>query len=390
MVAMMARRVHDPVIVDALCQARAVPRRQVLLVVEQLRRVVPGGIGTYVRGLLQGLHELSSQAQLPSVSLFASRPPAGVDPLTSLGSALTVSSLPGPVLTRMWTWGVADVPGGFDVVHATSLASPPTRHSPLVATVHDLAFLALPDAFPGRGRRWHERAWRRTLARSTALVVPAAPVAEAVIAAGADPQAVRVIPHGSDHLPSPDDAGADAVLARLGVTASFVLSVGTLEPRKNLPRLFAAYAAASRQWEEQLPLVVVGPTGWGPGLVGRTATEAVRFAGPVEAATLAALYGRARAVAFVPLLEGFGLPVLEAMAAGAPVVASPVPSLAGADDAAVVVDATDEMSIAEGLTRLVTDAGMRTRLSDAGRRHASGLTWAQSAAAHVQLWESVR
>jgi glycosyltransferase involved in cell wall biosynthesis len=396
MAAMMARALRGPVIADAvcgpvigdaLCQARAVPRRQVLLVVEQLRRAVPGGIGTYVRGLLQGLHQLGSGTEPPSVSLFASRAPAGADPLRAFGHPVAVSSLPAPVLTRMWARGMADVPGGFDVVHATSLASPPARHSPLVVTVHDLAFRALPEAFPGRGRRWHERMWRRALARAAALVVPSAVVADAVVAAGADARAVHVIAHGSDHLPPPDDAAADAVLARLGMTGPFVLSVGTLEPRKNLPRLVTAYAKAASRWEEQVALLVVGPTGWGSGVAG--ATGGVHFAGPVEDGVLSALYARARAVAFVPLLEGFGLPVLEAMAAGAAVVASPVPSLAGVDGAAVVVDPTDETSMADGLLRVVTDAGLRAELVEAGRRHAAGSTWARSAAAHVRLWESV-
>ena len=366
------------------------PSRRVLLVVEQLRRAVPGGIGTYVRGVLQGLHELTSNRELPSVTLYASRPPGRTDPLASCGDPLAVSPLPASLLTRAWTRGFTDVPSDYDVVHATSLATPPARHAPLVTTVHDLAFREVPDAFPGRGRRWHERAWRRALARSAALVVPATSVAEAVVAAGAEPRSVHVIPHGSDHLPPPDDAAADELLARLGVPASFVLSVGTLEPRKNLVRLVAAHQQASRRWGERVPLVVVGPIGWGPGLAHHLgSSDAVRLAGAVDAATLAALYARALAVAFVPLLEGFGLPVLEAMAAGTPVVASPVPSLAGAGGVAEVVDPTDEASIVEGLTRLVTDAGLRASLAEAGRRHAAGLTWARSAAAHAQLWDSL-
>jgi glycosyltransferase involved in cell wall biosynthesis len=392
MAAMMARQIAEPVIADALCQARAVSGRQVLLVVEQLRRAVPGGIGTYVRGLLQGLGELGDPEAdgSPSVTLYASRPRREPDPLAALGHALSVSRLPAPLLTRAWTWGLADVPRGPEVIHATSLAAPPARHAPLVVSVQDLAFRDVPEAFPPRGRRWHERAWSEALRRASLLVVPAASVADRVVSAGADRAKVRVVPHGSDHLPPPDDGAAEALLEHLGVPGAFLLSVGTLEPRKNLRRLLAAFAAVSTTWSEEVALVIVGPTGWGDA-TGDAAVSApgVHLAGPVAAGTLAALYARALAVAFVPLLEGFGLPVLEAMAAGTPVVASAVPSLDGSHGAALVVDPTDVSSIAEGLSRVVADEALRRALVEAGLRHATALTWARSAAAHVELWRSV-
>ena len=324
------------------------------------------------------------------MALYASRPRHRPDPLRALGHQLVVSRLPAPLLTRAWIWGLADVPPGAAVIHATSFAAPPARHAPLVVSVQDLAFRDLPEAFPARGRRWHERAWRRALQRASVLVVPAGSVADRVVSEGADRAKVRVVPHGSDHLPPPDGAAADDLLARLGVRGPFLLSVGTLEPRKNLRRLLAAHAAASTTWDEAVPLVVVGPTGWGdaPGDAGASA-EGARFAGQVAAGTLAALYQRALALAFVPLLEGFGLPVLEAMAAGTPVVASAVPSLDGSAGAAFIVDPTDESSIADGLTRVVSDDALRRRLVEAGRLHASELTWARSAAAHVELWRSI-
>ena len=359
----------------------------VLLVAEQLRRTVPGGIGTYVRGLLLGLGRRDrAGAATPPLTLYASRPPRGVDSLGALGRALRSSPLPGPVLTRLWDAGVLDVPGGFPVVHATSLAVPPARRAALVVTVHDMAWRRASDAASSRARRWHEAALGRALRRASAFVVPGDPVAAELVAAGAPASAVHVVPHGSDHLPAPDDAAARRLLDALGVHDEFVLSVGTLEPRKNLRRLVEAYAAARPMLPEPWPLVVVGPRGWGGAAAAVPAAAGVVLAGAVPGATLAALYRRARLLAYVPLEEGFGLPPLEAMASGTPVVASPMPSTG---DAAVVAEPTDVYDIASAVVRAGTDAALRRRLVALGRARAAALTWEASAEAHVRLWESL-
>ena len=128
---------------------------------------------------------------------------------------------------------------------------------------------------------------------------------------------------------------------------------------------------------------VVGPTGWGPRM---TQEPGVVLAGPVPAGALAALYARARLLAYVPLTEGFGLPPLEAMAACTPVVASPLP---GTGDAAHVVDPLDVDAIADGLARVASDDGLRSRLVTAGLLRAGELTWAASARRHVELWRSM-
>lgn len=378
--------------------------RRVVLVAQQLRRRAPGGIGTYVRGLLKGLgpeHENgdgeavrtghgrvgsgSETAGQVTVTLFAGRPARRPDPLVELGHRVSNSPLPAPALSRLWAVGLGGVPGNFDVVHAPSLDAPPVRHNALVVTVHDLAWRELPDAFPRRGRRWHETMFRRALDSASALVVPSLPVADALCRAGARSDQVHVIAHGSDHLPPPDDAAARRLLDRLGVTGDFLLAVGTLEPRKNLSRLLCAHERARSGGLEPLPLVVVGPQGWGQADAARSRGE-VRLAGPVPAATLAALYGRARLLAFVPLMEGFGLPPLEAMAAGTPVLASPVPSVG---DAALLVDPYDVSAMADGLVRLSGDGELRSRLSQQGLARAAERRWVDSANDHVRLWESL-
>lgn len=350
---------------------------RVLVVAEQLRRQAPGGIGTYVSALLRAV----AGRDLIDVATYASRTRRRSDPLDELGVAKRLSPLPGRALTRLWDAGWVRAPRGYDVVHASSLAAP--RAPRLVVTVHDLAWRQVPDAFPARGRRWHEAALGRALAHAAAFVVPSRQTAEHLSDAGAPRDRITVIEHGSDHLPTADNHATAVLLRWLGVEGPFLLAVGTLEPRKNLQRLITAFNAARPSLPEPWPLVVVGPTGWGD--LGAL-PSGVLLAGPVRPAVLSALYAAARCLAYVPLLEGFGLPAIEAMRAGLPVVASPMPSVG---DAARVIDPLDVDAIAYGLLKASADDGVRAELIEAGLRRAQELTWARAAERHVALWTAL-
>jgi len=370
----------------------------VLLVVEQLRRRVPGGIGRYANGLLQGLADDGAGG----VTLFASRVPGAParrggrpgDPLASFGLPVRTSRLPGRLLTRAWDRGRAALPAGFDLVHTVSLAIPPVGApgTPLLATVHDLSWRRHADATTARGRRWHEAALGRALRLVDAFVVPSVAVADELVAAGAPRATVSVIGWGGDHLPPPDLPGASALLEGAGVTGSYLLSVSTLEPRKNLARLAAAYALARSRLPEPWPLVVVGPPGWGGVDLAKAPPEGVVPVGPVDDGVLAGLYAQARAFAYVPLSEGFGLPPLEAMGQGLPVVASvTVPSAGDASEAssAWCVDPLDVAAIADGLLRVSTDEALRAELVANGVARARSRTWRMVAQDHRSLWGSL-
>jgi glycosyltransferase involved in cell wall biosynthesis len=323
---------------------------------EQLRRRVPGGIGTYVCGLAQGLAAMGADA--PDVSFVGGR-------------------LPPSLLTRAWDRRWLGVPGGSGLVHATSTAVPWRGGGPRVVAIHDVAWRVVPEAFPSHGRQWHEAAVQRALSRAAALVVPSEATAAALGAAG---RAV-VIELGCDHLPWPDDLAAGALLDRLGVHGPYLLTVSTLEPRKNLARLVEAYALARPRLPEPWPLVVVGPVGWGAEV---QVVPGVLLGGFVSGGALASLYARAQCVAYVPLVEGFGLPAVEAMRAGAPVVASPMPSTGGA---ALEVNPLDSEAIAAGVLSAAADEQQRSLLIAAGRARAGQLRWEVAARAHVAVWE---
>lgn len=354
-----------------------------LVVAEQLRRRVPGGIGTYVSSLTGALVAAGTE-----VTLWASRPPRGRSPgapppdrVAALGTTRVTSALPSRALVAAWDRGWAGPPPGFDVVHATSLAVPPAGRAPMTVMVHDLAWRRAPETFPERGRRWHEAALGRALARAALLLTPSRLTADDLVLAGAPASKVEVVEEGCDHLPPPDHAGADALRAALGIEEDYLLTVSTIEPRKNLERLVAAYGQARARLPHPAQLVVVGPAGWGGDLSPR---PGVVMAGHVEEpAVLAGLYVRARLVVSVPLVEGFGLPAVEPMALGTPVVASPQPSTGGA---AYEVDPHDVGSIADGLTRVATDEALRADLVAAGRERAARLTWSAAADHHRQLW----
>jgi glycosyltransferase involved in cell wall biosynthesis len=285
----------------------------------------------------------------------------------------------------------------FEVLFAPNFVPPPTRTRRLVITIHDLAFRRFPETAPAATRRWLTRL-DRAVREAAEIVVPSqATRADLVDLYRVDPERVTVIHHGVDHdrfrPASPGEV--DRVRRRYGIDGPYLLFVGGLEPRKNLPALLSGYAALP---DELRPALVLAGAAvpWNP--EGRTAlAEAlgdlpahsrgrVILTGYVGDPDRAPLYAGAEALAFPSRYEGFGLPVLEAMACGTPVVTSNVsalPEIAGDD--AVLVDPDDVRSIADGLRRVLEDESLRDRLRAAGPARAARFTWDESARRHVEV-----
>jgi len=270
--------------------------------------------------------------------------------------------------------------GAVDVIHATGLAMPP-RSAPIVLTVHDLAFVHHPEHFSAPGRRFFRQSL--DLARRDADLVlcsSRATLADCV-AAGFDENRLRHVPLGIDPEPV-DDAQAARVRKAYSLSRPYVLWVGTIEPRKNLAGLLDAFA----QLDADVDLVLVGPRGWKEDLERRLdempvrVRERVRALGFVPQADLGPLYAGAAAFCFPSLLEGFGFPVLEAMAQGTPVVTSDGTSTAElAADAGLLVDPRDAAAIAAALERVLRDDELAETLRSAGRARAAEYTWARTA-----------
>jgi glycosyltransferase involved in cell wall biosynthesis len=306
------------------------------------------GTARHIRGLLGALRE---------------RPDVDLE-LLSFGGAGRVSSV---VRDAVWyPIGLRRRARAVDVLHCTTFRGPAGGRVPTVLTVHDLAILRFPEAFP----QWHRLYGRAGLARvlraADAIVsVSEFTKSETVELATVPSDRIRVVANGVDPAFVPEGPRANG---------DYVLAVATLEPRKNLTRVVEAADLAG------VELRVVGARGWG-------GVDVHGWMGEVPDAQLAALYRGARCVLYPSLYEGFGLPVLEAMACGTPVVTSRGGSTEEvAGGAAILVDPHDVASIVDGIRET---ASRRHELVPLGLARAREFSWERAASSVVELWEEL-
>ena len=274
-----------------------------------------------------------------------------------------------------------------DVCHVAAAPAPLAWRGPLVLTLHDVSLLREPGLHPRRRVRLGVPLLRDAVRRATRIIVPSqATAADAERLLGVDPARLHVIAEApaAHFRPITDPAALDAVARRYGVEPGGLLALGTLEPRKNLARLVDAWSSLRADgWGGQL--ILAGANGWpDTALQARlddpALAPAIRRLGFVADADLPALLSMAGAVAYPSLLEGFGLPVVEALACGAPTVTADRGATAEvAGDAALLVDPEDVAAIAAALRLALTDGATRERLRTAGPARAARFTWETAA-----------
>ncbi len=330
------------------------------------------GIGRYARELLRALGGAGADVEL---ELFGLPPEVDETEARRQLWGLSCGLHPG--------WQIE--PGSIDLFHSTAWNVPAGFDAPLLFTCHDLTFLTHPECHT-LDNKVHclTGLLSANLAGAHFLAVSQATADELRRQLGIDAERVEVI----HHAPSPDlqplsrEKARRLLGERFAVHGAPVLAVGTLEPRKNLGRLLDAYAGLDEDLRSAHPLILAASGGWkNAELLARCAEiETAHRVEPNGDDDLALLYSAAAVFAYPSLAEGFGLPVVEAMACGAPVITSNVSSLPEvAGDAARLVDPLDAGDLRRALDELLRDPDERQRLRDLGRTRAASFSWTETA-----------
>ena len=335
----------------------------------------PTGVARYTRELADALVQRGMELERYAFALRGS-PPAGVRRMR----------LPARMVQAAWRRlgepRVERLTGPVDVVHGTNFVLPPAR-APGVVTIHDLSFHR-PDTFPG-GQRLRELVpW--SVKRAAVILTPSKAVAEEVVSRYVvDPASVTVTPEAVAPVFFGATPLSDTALQRLRIPGPFVLAAGNIEPRKNLPGLLQAWRLVADDLEGWT-LVLAGPKGWGPHL---EPAPRVVLPGWLGDETLPGLIAAAEIFCYPSFYEGFGLPPLEAMAAGTPVVVGNYPCAREVlEDAALIVEPADVEALASALSSLARDNSLRRRLVLRGRARASDFSWAKTAAATEKAYSA--
>src|SRR5215475_4975315 len=349
-----------------------------------------GGNETYIANLIKSLAEIDGDNRYTIYLANAGAAAQWREEFTNRYKNFGVRLLPPPTpLVRVpvyLTYELFRRP--VDVLHVQYTA-PPFCRAPLVVTIHDLAFERMPETFTRRGSFQLKLTVRRTAKKAARIATVSEYSRQDLLSIyKLSPEKVVVTYNGVESIFTPQPSipnEAEEVRRRFGISRDFLLAVGSLQPRKNLIRLIRAYARLRSEREDFRPqLVIVGRKLW----LASEIFDEVNLTGYVADEDLPALYRAARAFVYPSLFEGFGLPPLEAMACGTPVVTSDVssmPEITG--DAALLIDPNDEGALANALIEVVNNDRLRADLREKGIAQAKKFTWRDAAEKTLRLYQ---
>jgi len=362
----------------------SVPR--VAYLVEQCWHRVPGGTAVATAEIANALIR-RNDVELRGIAAWHKSLP---DVQLPAGLHVKHSKLPRQLLYRSWRLlnrpKVETLMGNIDLVHASGGAIPPTR-LPFISTIHDLSWRHNPSWFPPRGCYFAEE-WLQNSYEADLVICPSETTRLDLVEAGFDTKKIRVVPLGVNQR-KVENQSIRHLRQVYDLEESFVLWMGTIEPRKNLPTLIEAISKIPK-----VNLVLIGPSGWNVDVekITKPIKDRVRIIGKVDEKVKHMWLEAADVFCFPSILEGFGLPVIEAMSHGTPVVTSATTATAEvAAESGLLVDPQKAEEIAEAVLKILENRDLSKELSERGRERSKKFSWENSAELTVEAYkEAVR